>query len=297
MNVSWGLFLAVCIGSRAAYAINDVLTGRLARVGSATDVAMWRGLTLGIVMLPLLLFVPAGAWAKLPEHWMSVIGAAVLTAISNILNLKAAQYMPFGLRAIFSLSLTIIGCMLVGIFVFGELLSGATILFCLVLTAAASGVGFGDHSTRELQRPRIGRGLALCLGCAVFFSLGTIPYAHLIRGTHPLLAGYLWELGIGIACVPWVLLADRKTQHSLPWQRRAWKIGVASSPTAIGTGLGAIAIALGPVSIASALSGLELIFVALLGALWHQEKLGPRRWALILIAFAAIAGIGLTMKR
>ncbi len=54
-------FLSLCLVSRLAYALNDIFVGRLAREHDHVELAALRGLSLGLTMAPLLLWVPREA--------------------------------------------------------------------------------------------------------------------------------------------------------------------------------------------------------------------------------------------
>ena len=61
-------FLGLCLLSRIAYTFNDVLVGELARKHDGLEISMFRGLSLGVTMAPVLIWVPARAWAELSQR-------------------------------------------------------------------------------------------------------------------------------------------------------------------------------------------------------------------------------------
>jgi drug/metabolite transporter (DMT)-like permease len=59
----------------------------------------------------------------------------------------------------------------------------------------------------------------------------------------------------------------------------------------VGTGATAVALTLGPLGVWSALAGTQALLSAALGAAWHREKLGPRRWSAIVLGALAVGGL------
>lgn len=288
-------YLTLCVIARLALAFNDIFTGRLARTCSATEVVMWRGLGLGVWMAPLLGLVPASAWHQLPLYYWPLLRATLFAVLSLVCEMRAAKLMPFGVRGVFMMGSGALGGLAVGILYFHEALGMGTLFFCALLTAASIVLSLGDHSTHELENPKIMRGILLSLACGGWISLAMADMTVLLRATHPLLAGWAWEFLIGIFCLP-LLLVDWPVASAWNWWQRGWRIAVAGSPTVIGTGASFWAVSFGPMSISSVFSGLQAAFIAMLGAYWHREKIGPVRWLLIALTVLSIAGIGWTMR-
>ena len=69
-------------------------------------------------------------------------------------------------------------------------------------------------------------------------------------------------------------------------------IALASSPTVIGSGFSAVALTMGSLGVWAAVAGTQVLFSAVLGAWWHKELIGARRWACFLVAAVAIGGLG-----
>ncbi len=107
-------FVLLCLLSRVAYSFNDVWIGRLARKHGRTEVAALRGISLGFTMAPLLALVPARAWSALSGHLGELALLVTITAGSNLLQLAAVRYLPFGLRATLSVSGVALGGILLG---------------------------------------------------------------------------------------------------------------------------------------------------------------------------------------
>ncbi len=284
-------FLALCLLSRFAYAFNDVLVGRLARQRSHVEVAALRGLSLGLTMAPLLLFVPAAAWGGLAARWPSYLLMIAVTAACNVLQNHAARFLPFGLRSAVMLSTISIASVLLGAVFFGERLSSTQALLCLLLIGAAVLAALGEHAAHEI-RPNIPKGAGLAFSAGLFLSVASVLTKSLAIATHPMLVAWAWEFGAGA-----ILLAPLAWQ----WRRgipqgvlgRFRSTAVAASPTVVGSGASIAALSLGALGLWGAIAGTQVLFTAALGVLWHREVMGARRWLCFLTAAAAVSGLAL----
>jgi drug/metabolite transporter (DMT)-like permease len=138
-------FVLLCLLARAAYSFNDVFIGRLAREMSGVEVAAWRGVSLGVTMSPWLVAVPSEAWTLLAARPGHVLLLAALTATANLLQLAAARYLPFGLRASVMLSGIALGSVALGRWAFAERLSLIQGLLCVVLVACGCVAALGRY--------------------------------------------------------------------------------------------------------------------------------------------------------
>ncbi len=284
-------FLALCLVSRLAYAFNDVLVGRLARLHGRVELAALRGLALGVTMAPLLLFVPAAAWGALAARWPSYLLMIAATAACNVLQNQAARFLPFGLRSALMISTVSVASVGLGAALFGERLSPTQVLLCLVLIGAAVLAGLGDHATHEI-RPNVPKGAALAVGAGLFLSVAAVLTKRLAMATHPLLTAWAWEFGAGAILVAPLLWQWR---HGVPpgLLARFRATAVASAPTIVGSGASIAALSLGALGLWGAVAGTQVLFTAILGVLWHREAMGPRRWLCFLAAAAAVSGLAL----
>lgn len=291
------VFLVLCLCSRFAYALNDVLIGRLARAHGSTEVAAWRGVSLGVTMAPLLIWVPGSGWAKLSEHLGELLLLAMLTAASNLLHLRAARHLPFGLRAAFVITGLAGGSVVLGWAALGERLSITQAAFCVVVLGCAVVAALGTHASHEIK-PDIRRGAVLALGAAALFAFIALIVARLSRSTDPLLTAWAWEFCSGLVLLAPVLWSYRKKADP---KRLAHigRIAIASAPTVIGSGAAAFALTLpnGTLGVWAAVAGTQVFFTALLGVLWHKETMGLVRWASFAVAAAAVAGLAIYGQR
>jgi drug/metabolite transporter (DMT)-like permease len=287
------IFIGLCLLSRVAYALNDVLTGQQAREGSALEVAAWRGVSLGLSMLPLVFFAKAGSWEALAGRGWELLLAWILTGMSNTCLMRSGQLLPFGLRGGIVISGVVTGSLVVGWFALNERLGSLQLFCCLVLGLSALGAALGDHTTPSLK-PQIVSGTIWSLLSAFFIVGATFIVRRLANEVDPFLVGWAWEFGVGLVLLFPLAWQYRKTGIT-PW-RRIVKIAWASSPTAIGTGASMVALTQGALGLWAALSGTQVLFTAFLGWLWHQERIGFWRWVAFGAIASAVAGLAIAGK-
>ena len=285
-------FVVLCLFARFAYSVNDIFVGRLARRYGRIEVAAFRGTSLGLSMAPLLLFVPLRAWGALLAHPLALALTVGVTAIGNLLHLHAARLIPFGLRAALMIT-SMAGCsVLIGWGVLDESLSALQVVLCTVLVASGVGVALGSHTDVDIEVDAR-RGAAYTLAAGALMACAMTGVKFLAREAHPLLAAWAWEFGAGA-----VLLVPAFFRPALPAADavgvRFVRVAVASLPTALASGASVLALDFGALGLWGALSGTQILFTAGLGAWWHHEALGRRRWALMTVATAAVAALALT---
>lgn len=284
-------FLSLCLLSRLAYSLNDIFTGRLSRQFGRLEVAALRGLSLGLTMAPLLFWVPRAAWMSLGERWPQLLLTVGLTAAANLLQNQAARLLPFGLRAAFIFTGTSVGGLLLGWLVLRENLAALQVGLAALLVASAIVAATGEHATHEIK-PNIRLGAIVGIAAAALMSWIAYLVRELSNATHPLLTAWAWEFGSGVVLIVpllWSLRRDR-AEGLLP---RWWRILLASSPTVVGSGASMIAVTLGQLGLWAAMGGTQVLMTALLGALWHHETVGVRRWLCFAVAALAVAGLAL----
>ncbi len=287
-------FLALCLLSRLAYAFNDIFVGRLARGHGKVEVAAMRGVSLGLTMAPLLMWVPAPAWGALAERWPVYLLMIAVTAAANVLQNQAARFLPFGLRSALMLSAASLASGVFGSVVFGERLSATQAGLCALLVASAVVAGLGQHAAHEI-RPDIPRGAALGLSSGVFLGVAAMLTKRLTVETHPFLTAWAWEFGAGAILVPALIVRWRR---GVPpgVAPRFVQTAAASAPTVIGSGAAMAALSLGPLGVWGALGGSQILFTALIAVRWHRERMGLRRWLCFAVAAAAVAGLALSPR-
>ena len=240
-------------------------------------------------MAPLLVWVPRAAWSHLLAA-SGTLGVVVLvTAIANVLQLQAARYLPFGLRASIILTAISVTSVLLGFFVLDERLSVVAAAWCALVVVSTAVAAGGEHATHEIE-PRLVRGTLLALAGAILMAIVALLMKGLTERTHPLLAAWAWEFGSGLILVP-ALFIRRTTARILPSYFA--RVALVSSPTVIGSSASLLALGSGRLGLWGALAGTQVLFTAVLGVVWHRELMGLRRWACFAVASVAVAGLAL----
>lgn len=283
-------FLFLCLVSRFFYTLNDLFTGRLAREHDRTELAALRGISLGLTMAPLLFWVPAAAWARLLAEWPLLALIVAITAVANVLQFQSARFLPFGLRASVIITGISLGSVLLGWVVLGERLSGAAAAWCAVIVLGSVIAAPGEHARHEIE-PRLPLGIGLALAGALLMAIVALLIKGLTERTNPLLSAWAWELGSGLILLPPMLL-----RRSARTRERGYlvRVALASSPTAIGSSASMLALGAGRLGLWGALAGVQVLFTAVLGLLWHREVMGVRRWACFVAASVGVAGLALS---
>jgi drug/metabolite transporter (DMT)-like permease len=285
-------FVALCLVARFGYSLNDIFIGRMARRYGRVEVAAFRGTSLGLSMAPWLLLVPGSAWRALVAHAGVLLATVAVTAIANILQLQAVRYLPFGLRAALMICTMAACSLLIGWGVLGERLTPIQVGLCVVLVISGAAVALGSHAAGEIEID-VARGAALTVLAGVLMACAVFGVQHLARETHPLLTAWAWEFGAGLVLLGPVLLLQRSEAGAPARGRRFASIAAAALPTALASGASVLALGFGELGLWGALGGTQILFTAALGALWHRELLGWRRWLFMTIATAAVAGLAL----
>ncbi len=285
------LFLSLCLLSRFAYSVNDILVGRLARMHSGIEVASWRGVSLGLTMAPWLLFVPREAWSAMAGRGWDIALLLSLTALANLMQLQASRYMPFGVRAAFIVS-GIAACSgVLGWAVLNERMTIAEAGLSVVVVGSAVLSALGEHASHEFK-PDIRRGAFFATGAAILIAGMGLMVAKISRVTHPLLTAWVWEFGAGLVLLGPLLWRYARHGAGPDLGAKVRAIAIAASPTAIGSGFSALALTMGSLGVWAAVAGTQVLFTAALGALWHKELIGPRRGVCFAVAASAVAALG-----
>jgi drug/metabolite transporter (DMT)-like permease len=284
-------FVALCLLSRVAYSFNDVLVGELARRHDRMEIATWRGLSLGVTMAPLLVWVSGSAWEALAAHPGELLWLVTITAGANVLQLQAARYLPFGLRAALFVAGVALGGLALGAWFLDERFSLTQLGWCALVIASAVLASLGNHSGGGLTAD-VRKGAPLALAASALIAAAALSFARLARATDPLLVAWAWELGAGAVLVVPLLWRQRGRWEAGVWPRFV-RTAACSLPTVVGTAASAVAVTLGPLGVWAALAGTQAVFTAGLGAAWHRERIGPLRWFYFALGALGVSGLAL----
>ena len=260
------------------------------RIDALSAVA-YRGLSLGITMMPLLFFVPAASFSNLYSFLPMMFTASLCAALGNCATAVAYRCVPVGICSAVCAAAMTVTALGVSLLCLGESLSQVQlglVLLLLGLTCALASGG-GKSLPPGLSYRPFGLLCAASAGSAYAVSYSII--GQISRISHPFLAGYLWELMAGVCCMAPVLFraicfSNKNAGISCD---TLLKIIVYSSPTVAGTACYALATTIGPVAVATSVLNTTVVFSALLAWILYQEALSPRKWLLIMLVFLVLA--------
>ena len=278
---------ALC--SAFGYALQNALMTKMYRKLDGLSASCYRGLTLGISMSPLLLLTsppavsvpPAGMYAEL-------LAAAILAGIANCIGALLFRLYPIGVANALCQGTFVAATTVLGIVFFSEQLSTMQYLCIMLITAGSVLLAFES-----------GKGLRLSTGILALvvygFALGG-GFAYvgsLSRRVDPFFVAWAWELSIGVvlAVIGWGrfrLTGQAMAQIS---KADAGRILLYCSPTAIGTAGFALAPRDLPLGIVSAIGSTQLVFAAILAAIFSREMLSHRQLGLALLVLVAVVAL------
>jgi drug/metabolite transporter (DMT)-like permease len=254
------------------------------------QVAAFRGVSLGASMSPWLLFVPVAAWSALGGQAGTLLLTAAVTALANILQLHAARYLPFGLRAALMIASMATTSVVIGWLLLGERLTLLELGLCVVIVGSALVAALGNHAVQEIEVD-VPRGTALTLLAGVLMVTAVFGVKRVAHASHPLLAAWAWEFGAGLILLGPIWWRGRR---EVPEARASFRqVAIAALPTALASGASILALDLGDLGLWGALGGTQILFTSALGAAWHREALGLRRWLCMLVSAGAVAGLAI----
>lgn len=293
------MFFFLALTAVIAYAFNSTFMAPLARRMSGLEASTWRGLALGLSMIPILFFVPHQAWSHISPKflpWAALLW--VITTAANSLVFLGQKHLPVGINLALCIGVATLLSTAIGVAVFHDAFTQAQIALGVLMLAEA--VALGVVSSRGVKT----QGTALlgvfysALGGA-FMGLAYGLVGYLSRDSSPLLVGYVWETGTGLVGLL-VLLALRLRHEPAPKNRpfikvSFWKILLASSPTVVGTACYALATTSGPLGLAGAILATMGAFAALFSFFFLKERLTWPQGALVGIMVATLAGLKLVV--
>jgi drug/metabolite transporter (DMT)-like permease len=252
-----------------------------------------RGLSLGLSMSPLLLFVPGADFLRAPSYITPILGASVCAAIGNLCAARAYSFLPIGVASAMSMSFAAIFAALIGFVFVGETLTSGQLFFALLILLGVSFLAI-SRSTGPLPKEySVTRGITSSMLFGIFLGSAYALVGIVSRDLHPFLVGYLWELIIGIVAA---IFASSRKFFGEPGLSRVSardfrRILLFSAPTLLGTGFYALAMTLGPIAIATAIISTMMVINTLLAATFYGESLSARQWVLLVLVCLMVAGL------
>jgi drug/metabolite transporter (DMT)-like permease len=279
------LFFLTAFIAAFGYALQMTLLASFYRKMDTLAAVAYRGLSLGLTMLPLLVWVPIQDYSRLSGVLPILVLIWLLTALGNWTIANAVCHLPVGVATALCNSCIAIMAALVGFFLFHEILQFKQIVMIVLILLLVFALSWVRSPASSNTSYNIAGGLRNAFLSGLFLGGSFSLVGGLSRQLHPFLVGYVWELGTGVMAWLWMW-----TRRQMAEQRNSWtisssefgKVMLAGSPTLIGTGLYALSMTMGPVAIATAVISTQMVFTTLLARVIYKEQLTLTQWILLL---------------
>lgn len=294
------MYILIAVVAASAYALQGTLMASFYRKMDALSAIAYRGLALGLIMLPLLAFVPFEEFVKTSSFYGHIVICAVLAALGNWLVAQSYRSLPIGIAWALSESFRTITAIGFAILLLHEVLSGVQLAFIAGLLVCVTILC--TNSTKNTANIQVSPaatfgGIAFTLGFGVFIGWSMSLIGSVARECNPLVLAFEWEFTIGlVGC----LLASlrgilAKNQNGLNKIDRLsfGRLALYSSPTVIGTYGFALASQMGSIAIVSAVLSVSTVAASLIAFLLYKEKLSPMQCSMIFVSCLIIAGLNL----
>jgi len=290
------MFFLVALISTLGYSLqSSLMTSYYRRIDRLSAVA-FRGLSLGITMLPLLLFVSRRDFARLGDYIGPLAAASLIAVAANWCMANAYSHLPLGIASALTMSFTALMTVVVGYFAFSEAMSLLQLFFIALILAGVLFLGASRSKGRVPAEYNVRLGILNSLAFGLLIGVAFALIGSVSRKLDPFLAGYCWELTIGLMAgltAAFRGLLGRTFLHRLSL-RDALMLTLYCAPTAVGTSFFALATTMGPIGIVSAIMSLILVCNTLLAIPLYKEKLSATQWLLLLFVCCMIAGLRLS---
>lgn len=290
------MFYLLALTATLGYALQGALMASYYRRIDPIAAVAYRGLSLGITMLPLLWFTRVEHHYAVFERFPALAIAIWGAVLGNWLLALGYRHLTVGVNSAAHQSIAVVTVTILGFSFFNESLSWQQLFWMALILSANGFLGLlrSPSAVKETANPLKGYVCSCLAGFTLAFAFSAIGY--LSRETHPFAAGYYWELLIGVAAYIVLLLRGlfKPSTESRVSARDLVRITLYSSPTAIGTGCYALATTMGPIAIATAIASSVIVTASILGFLFYGERLSYRQVVLIVVAWLAIVGLKLS---
>lgn len=271
-----------------AYGTQGSLQARYIRKYDALTVGMYRNISLGLTMMPILLFVPAGGIPRIFQHAPLWFAASFVGSLGIWCSFSAAHYLPIGVGTALRQVTHTVTAVILGMALFGEFLSPLQVLLLAGIMVSGISLILIRIDTGQLNPKFVGRGIGLTMLAGVIIAHSFYFLSLLSRETNAFAAAYFWEAGVGAFLSIFFLIrrfAGGVRVESVT-HRDAWKILSISLLTILGTAAYASAVQYGPYALVSGLMSLTTLMAVFWGKFLYNER--PSKAQLILIAIAAV---------
>lgn len=285
------LFFPIILLSILAWGIHGSLMVYYARAYDGLIVAVYRGLSFILVMLPLLFLSSWEDIALILQHGWTLFFASVAGAVTYITALNTVRYLPVGVGTALRQTISIFCSVLLGMLFLNEYLSlmQVAILGLMLAAGVLLSILRTEHAHLDIAKAWKGVWLSVITGgsAAVAFYLFTV----LARETTPFVATYFWEVGVGVVSALYLLFLVATSRYTgrviLPFKKAAGIIGIGSL-TIIASTCYALAVNYGPFALASGLVSTIILITTVAGWYLYNERLARTQLLLIGTSVALI---------
>ncbi len=287
------MFWFLAVASILGYVVQNTLMAHHVRKMDPLSAGMYRSLTLIVTMLPLLFFTNPDKIVGIIDFWWIILLAGLGGALAQWLGFLSMQILPMGIHTAMGTGLGTIFSFILGFLFFGETVTSIQVLFVVIILLGASLFALYKAKMPHLDASKWALGIFYRVMCSLIVSFAFIAVVKVSREHDPFVAGYVWEVLIGICS--FILLLGRQVLNSQKIEKISkhtfFKIMLVCSPTLIGTGGFVMASLLGPVGIISAIGACGVVISALLSWAMYNEKLSRVHWLAIFIVVSGVVGL------
>ena len=287
------MFFFIAFIAAFGYALQMTLMAGFYRRMDTLSAVAYRGLSLGLSMLPLLAWAPVEQYARLGSVWPVLLLLFILTACGDWAIADVVRFLPVGVGTAIANSLIAIVTAFLGFVFFHEALQTGQVVMMTLIILAVFVLGLTRSTGTLPPEYNLRRGLTSAGLTGLLLGGGFCAMGSLSRSVHPFLVGYVWELGTGLMAVFILLLRSKLNRPGLARLRAKefGKLALACSPTLIGTGLYALSMSMGPMGLATAIIATQMVFTTLLAWMVYHEKLTWLQWGILLVICGLVMGL------
>ncbi|TSC85962.1 MAG: Uncharacterized protein G01um10148_870 [Parcubacteria group bacterium Gr01-1014_8] len=282
-----GAFFFFIVIAVLSYGIQGSLQTTFARKYDAFVVTLYRNLSLIITMAPVLLLVPPSQIIAIREHLGTLMLASGLGAISLLLALSSSKYLPIGVSTALRQVIQVSVSLMLGIVLLNEWLTFHQFLLLLGIVFSAIALALSRADFPHLDPRMVWKGLGLTIVAGLIVAHSFYFFSVLSRAVNPLVAGYFWEVGVGVFALAYFLILSAsgtyKAPAKIPFSDAAKILGIALL-TILGTSCSALAFNLGPYALASGLTTMTTFVAVIMGWIIYKEHLTKFQIGLIVVA-------------
>ncbi len=290
--MDWNFFLLLMIAV-FAYGIQTPLLTVYARKYDSITVAIYRNVSLAVLMSPVLLFAPSEDFARAAEYVLPIAFMAVVGGGAYIVGLSSATYLPVGIAQSFRQASSIIASIFLGAVVLAEYLSGVELILIVLLLTGIVALSLLKTDVVHLKRQNISLGIWLAIGSGIASAASFLIFTSTSRQMSPLITGYFLELGVAIAAIMFATIRWAFFGQRVPLlpSRDVKNIALISSIAIVATlGFG-YAVTIGTFAIASALLGTSLVVSLVTAWIFFKERLSLRQVSIIIFMLCVVVAL------